>query len=198
MTQNHRALRSFLVPIIGAMVLLSPRGSLRADDDVPVPAELQASLLAKVSSYDRNLAERSGDKVRIMLVGKPSEPTSMPFVRQMAQALSDVGGFGKLPHEEQVIEYKGADDLAQKCKTEHISILYLGPGFHGDVEAIRGAFDTTPVLTVTATPADVARGIILGFDLVYGKPKLVLHLAQARKQKIDLVAEVLKLMRIIE
>jgi hypothetical protein len=196
-TKRPRAITTILVALLVALAQVLPLAVARADD-VPVPVELQATLLAKVAAYDRNLAARSGDRVRILLVGKPSDPTSMPFVRQMAQALAAVGVFGKLPHEEEIVEYKSADDLAQKCRTGRISIVYLGPGFHNDIEALRTVFESMSILTVTATPGEVPRGIVLGFDLVYGKPKLVLHLGQARKQKIDLVAEVLKMMRIVD
>jgi hypothetical protein len=166
-------------------------------DDVPVPVDLQATLLAKVVTYDRNLPERAGDRVRTLLVGRSSDPTSMPFLRQMQQALGAIDRFGSLPHTEEIVEFTTAAALLEKCRNEHIAIVYLGPGLRADIEAIRDALETLSILTVSANPEDVQRGIVLGFDLVYGKPKLVVHLAQARKQRVDLVAEVLKLMRVI-
>jgi hypothetical protein len=166
-------------------------------DDIPVPIDLQATLLAKIVTYDRNLPERAGDRVRTVLVGKSSDPTSMPFVRQMRQALGSIERFGQLAHAEEIIEFTTAAVLAEKCRNEHVSIVYLGPGLHDDIEKIRDALEPLSILTVSANPGDVSRGIVLGFDLVYGKPKLVVHLAQARKQRVDLVAEVLKLMRVI-
>ncbi len=166
-------------------------------EDIPVPTGLQATLLAKVVLYDRNLPERAGDRVRTLLIGKPSDPTSMPFVRQMRQDLGALENFGKLPHSEEIVEFANADALAAKCRSDRISIVYLGPGLHGDVEAIRDALEPLSILTVSANPEDVSRGIMLGFDLVSGKPKLVIYLAQARKQGVDLMAEVLKLMRVI-
>jgi hypothetical protein len=166
-------------------------------EDIPVLIDLQATLLAKVVAYDRNLPERAGDRVRTLLVGKPSDPTSMPFVRQMLQALGAIGSFGTLPHSEEIVEYTTAAALLEKCRNERISIVYLGPGLHNDIEPIRDALQPLSILTVSANPEDVPRGIVLGFDLVYGKPKLVVHLAQARKQRVDLIAEVLKLMRVI-
>jgi hypothetical protein len=166
-------------------------------EDIPVPTDLQATLLAKVVLYDRNLPERAGDRVRTLLIGNPSDPTSMPFVRQMRQDLGAIENFGKLPHSEEIVAFTNADALSEKCRNERISIVYLGPGLQGDVEAIRDALEPLSILTVSANPDDVSRGIVLGFDLVSGKPKLVIHLAQARKQRVDLVAEVLKLMRVI-
>jgi hypothetical protein len=189
------SLRRFAGALL-ALAVGTANGPAHADD-IPVPIDLQATLLSKVVTYDRNLPERAGDRVRTLLVGKPSDPTSMPFVRQMLQALGAIGSFGTLPHTEEIVEFTTAAALLEKCRNERISIVYLGPGLHNDIEAIRDALQPLSILTVSANPEDVPRGIVLGFDLVYGKPKLVVHLAQARKQRVDLVAEVLKLMRVI-
>jgi hypothetical protein len=40
--------------------------------------------------------------------------------------------------------------------------------------------------------------VVLGFDLVSGRPKLLVNLTQAKKQKVDLAAEILKLMKVYE
>jgi hypothetical protein len=191
-TSILRLLASTLI----ALALCLARDVAHAED-IPVPVVLQATLLAKVVGYDRNLPERAGDRVRTVLIGNPSDPTSMPFVRQMRQALASIESFGKLPHTEEIVEFTGAAALHEKCRGERISIVYLGPGLRADVEAIRDALEPLSILTVSANPEDVSRGIVLGFDLVYGKPKLVVNLAQARKQHVDLVAEVLKMMRVI-
>jgi hypothetical protein len=189
-------LRRSLLEAVVALSLTWPAGRAYADD-VPVPVELQATLLAKVVSYDRNLATRSGDRVHVLLVGKPSDPTSMPFIRQMSQALSAQGPFDRLAHDEEIVEYIDANELARRCRASRASIVYLGPGFRLDIDAIRGALESLSVLTVSAAPEDVSRGIVLGFDLVFGKPKLVVNLGQSRKQQVDFAAEMLKLVRII-
>jgi len=167
-------------------------------DDIAVPVDLQASLLAKVVTYDRNLAERAGDRVHTLLVGKSKDPTSMPFVRQMRQALGDIDTFGSYPHDEQIVEFTDAAALAEKCRSERISIVYLGPGLHDDIDAIRNALEPLSILTVSASAEEVLRGIVLGFDLVQGKPKLVIHLPQARKQHVNMQSDLLKLMRIVQ
>ena len=44
----------------------------------------------------------------------------------------------------------------------------------------------------------VPKGAVLGFDLVSGKPKLLVHLTQAKKQNAAFKAEALKLMKVFE
>jgi hypothetical protein len=169
-----------------------------ADDDMPVPIDLQAELLSKVTAYDRGAAGRAGQVVHVLLVAKHGDPSSMPAVLQMRQALTRVGLFGSLSHVEQVIEYTNAAALADMCRSQNAAIVYFGPGFRDDVASIRVALESVTTLTVAAQPADVPRGIVLGFDLVSGRPKLLYQLTQARKQHVDLKADVLKLMRIYE
>ena len=185
-----------------ALLLLALSVAVSADvagaDDIPVPYELQAQLLSKVLTYDRSLNGRAGDRVHGLLVGKPAVPTSMPAIRQMRQALGGLDNLGALPHDEEIVEFTTPAELAERCKANKVSLVYLGPGFHGDVEAIRAALEPFSIMTVSANPDDVPRGIVLGFDLISGRPKLIVHLTQARRQRVDLTAEVLKLMRVIE
>jgi len=45
-------------------------------------------------------------------------------------------------------------------------------------------------------PDYVPAGIVLGFDLVSGRPKLLVNIEQAKKQQVSLPASVLKLMKV--
>ena len=167
-------------------------------DDIRVPVELQATLLMKMAAYDRNLAKRAGDRVRVLLVGNPRDPSSMPFIRQMSEALAGIDSIDRLPHDEEIFEYKSPDDLVLKCRAGRVAIVYFGPGFRSETDAIARALESFSILTAAAAPDDVRRGIMLGFDLVASKPKLVVNLNQARKQNIDFRSDVLKLVRIVE
>jgi hypothetical protein len=53
------------------------------------------------------------------------------------------------------------------------------------------------VLTVASSAQDVENGIVLGFDVISGKPKLVVSLTQARKQNVAFNAAVLKMMKVL-
>jgi hypothetical protein len=54
------------------------------------------------------------------------------------------------------------------------------------------------VLTAGATRSFVREGIVVGFDLVGGKPKLLVHLGQARKQNVKLTARFLNLVEVVD
>jgi hypothetical protein len=172
----------------------SPAGA----ESVPVPIVLQAELLAKVLEYDRNFPTRAGDRARVLLVSQSRNADSTTVVQQMAAALGRLPQIAGLPHDEAVVSYPGAQNLARLCRDRHISVVYFGPGFHEDLEAIRAALSDIEVLSVASVPDYVQGGIVLGFDVVSGRPKLLFNLPQARLQKVDLRAAVLKLMTVIE
>jgi len=167
-------------------------------EDVAVPVSLQAELVAKVAAYDKNFAARAGDRARVLIVVKPGNADSSRFGTHMESALRGVGTIGGLPHEESIVTYAGPAKLAATCKSTRASIVYLAPGFGDEVPAIRGALDGVNVLSVAAVADEVPKGIVLGFDLVSGKPKILVQLTQAKKQDVAFKAELLKLARVYE
>jgi hypothetical protein len=167
-------------------------------EDVAVPIPLQAQLLAKVAGYDRNFVGRASGRAKIMLLVKAGNAQSSRTASEMQRELQSMPDVAGLLHDELVTEYVDAPTLKNACAQDHVGIVYVGPGLADDVGAIRAALDGGDVLTVSAVPDYVAGGIVLGFDLVSGKPKLLVHLTQARRQHVDFSSSVLKLMRIYE
>jgi len=188
--------RFALATSVVACVLLSPRTSLA--DEATVPVALQAELVAKVASYDRNLAARAGDRVHVLILVNAKSDASNSFAKHMTSALGGVDKIGGLPHDETTAPFGGAKALADTCRTKHIAIVYLAPGLADEVPAIRSALEGVNVLSVAADAAEVPKGIVLGFDLVSGKPKIVVHLGQAKKQEVAFKAELLKLAKVHE
>jgi hypothetical protein len=188
--------RRFAVLAVG---LAAPFVVRRAEaESVPVPVVLQAELLAKVLEYDRNFGARAGERTRVLLVTQPTNADSTTVVQQMAAALGRLPQMGGLPHDEIIVGYPGPQELAKICRDRHIAVVYFGPGFRDDLGALRAAFSTVDVMSVASVPDYVQGGIILGFDVVSGRPKLLFNLPQARLQNVDLRAAVLKLMTVIE
>lgn len=165
-------------------------------EDVPVPIGLQAELLTKVAGYDRNLTARAGDRVRVLLLQKPGDADSARVATQMQSALAQIPTIAGLPHDDAVVAWKGAQALVDAIKTQHVAIVFFTPGFSDDLDAIRNALSGVDVLSAAAAPGYVPRGIVLGFDLVGGKPKLLVHIEQAAKQNVAFRAEVLKMMKV--
>jgi len=168
-------------------------------EDVAVPIGLQVDLLVKVAAYDKNLPPRAGDRVRLVILTKAGNSESARAAGQMEKALAGKETIANLPHEDTVQPFSDAASLVRACKSKRLAIVYLAPGFSDEeIASIAKALDGVDVLTASSVASFVPKGIVLGFDLVSGKPKLLIHLGQARRQRVDLSADVLKLMRVYE
>jgi len=183
--------RSFALTLL---LLMLP--TLGIAQSMQVPSAVQAELTVKVAGYDRNFAARAGSKAVILLAAMPDDPESMRAALELKGALSRLPSVGDLPHEEQIVTFSNAAALADNVRARRAAIVYFGPGFTKQIPAIREAFSSLDVLTVGAVPDYVPSGIVLGFDLVSGRPKLLINIPQAHKQHVAFPASVLNLMKV--
>jgi hypothetical protein len=177
------------------IVLAGPWG--RAEEAV-LPIAIQVELLVKVASYDRNFQQRAGDRAHIFIFTKPGNGDSARIAAQVEAGLARAPQIGGLPHDETVTPYRGATELANLCRTERAAIIFFGPGFRDEIAAIREALDGVDVLSASAIPEYVEAGIVLGFDVASGRPELLVNLPQAKRQKVALRADVLRLMKVFQ
>jgi len=184
----------YFLTLAALAVWLGARSSLA--QATGVPAELQAELLSKLSAYDRNFPARAGKEAIVLIVVKSGSAKSALSGATIKAALSRLDRLGGVPHQEQVIQYESAAALAGACRSKRAAIVYVTPGFEDDIDAIKNALTGVDVLSVSAVPEHVPRGIVLGFEAVSGKSKITINIAQARRQRVDFKADVLKLMKV--
>jgi hypothetical protein len=182
-----------LATVTAVLTILTVSSAAESD---AVPAEIQAELLSKLVTYDRNFAARVGDTVRVLIVIKRDRPRSQLSAAEMRSALAHVDRIGGLPHQETVVPYEGAEGLAARCRSDRVAAVYLTPGFDDDIERIRAALSNVSVLSVGAVPGYVPEGVVLGFELESGKPKILINLEQARLQSVNFPADLLRLMKV--
>ncbi len=184
-------------PPLAVAALLAALALPARAEDVPVPINLQADLLFMIAAQDRNLPERAGEVVRVLIVVKAGEEAARAAAQFKAAAAAGKPKVAGLPHAEEVVPFAGAAALAEACKARRAAILYLAPGFTGaEATAIGQALEGGNVLSAAAEPGLVTKGVVLGFDLVAGRAKLLVDLTQAGKQRVSFSPEVLGLMAV--
>jgi hypothetical protein len=169
-----------------------------AAQSVAVPLRLQAELLAKVAPYDRSFTARARGRVLVLIVHKQGDAESERVAEQFRAELAVLPNIGGLPHSEELVAYTTPQAIAELCKSRLPAIVYLSAGLGEPMEAIARALDGISVLSVGATAAYVPRRAVLGFDVESGKPKLVVHLRQARLQQVAFKPELLSLAKVIQ
>jgi hypothetical protein len=181
-------------------VLLVGASALRpaaAAEAARVPARLQAELLAKVAAYDgRFVARARGRALVLVVVARAAE--SERFGSQIRAELAGQTRIGGVEHMEDVVEFVSAAELARACRERQPAVVYLAPGLSDAAPSIAEALAGLDVLSVSAVADDVERGIVLGFDVVSGKPKLVVNLPRARAQNVAFKPELLRLARVVQ
>jgi hypothetical protein len=181
-----------------ACLLIALAGVRGRAEEAVLPIAIQVELLVKVASYDRNFQQRAGERAKIVIFTKPGNGDSARVAAQVEAGLARAAQIGGLPHDEVVTAYPGPAELANVVRAQRAAIIFFGPGFRQDVPAIREALDGVDVLSVSAIPEYVEAGIVLGFDVASGRPELLVNLPQARRQKVALRSDVLRLMKVFQ
>jgi hypothetical protein len=166
-------------------------------EEVAVPVGLQAELLVKAAAYDRHLPARAGATVVVVVLVKPGSGDSERVAAQITSALGAEPTIARLRHREEVLSFTNVAAMVAACGKLHPSIIYVTPGFSDEIPAIAQALRGADVLTVAAMPSYVSIGIVLGFDIQSGRPKLVVHLKQAKEQHVEFDAAFLELARLV-
>ena len=166
-------------------------------DESFAPASVQAQLLTRILPFDRGFAGRVGNgNVVVELVQIGGDPDSASAVLHMDRALSDVGTVADRPLSTRTVTFKSPTDLASAARSDGVHVLYLSPGLGAYVPAIGLALVGSGILTFAAVEDFVSLGAVLGVAIAGGKPRISVNLAQARAQKIDFPASVLKLAKV--
>lgn len=141
-----------------------------------VPLNLQAKLMLKILSMDRNFA-RFGDPIKI--------------------GTSDDNLLSELNAIKGKMKVKGKDFVAEKMASPddvtNFKVIYVGKNWASNYAAASGKAAASQVLMFCETEQGVmAGGGAVSFKAVGGKPKIVVNLENAKKQGTDFPANFLK------
>lgn len=179
--------------LAAALTLLSPAGLAQSSS---VPASIQAELLAKLEGYDKGFAERAGELANVVLLVKAGSARSDLSAAEMKLALSRLERLGGLPHRETILTFTTAPALVQKIREGRVAVVYVTPGFEGEIGKLRDALSNVNVLTLGAVATYVPDGLVLGFELESGKPRILFNLEQAKRQGVKFPADLIRLMKV--
>ncbi len=179
--------------LLVCVALCAPRVAVA--QSIRVPIDLQVKLLGKVAPYDRHFKARAGDRVEVLVVRRSGDPLSKRVSGEMARELGKLDDIGGRALRVRTYDYENAAELRALVASERIAIVYFAPGFRDSLEDIASELDGSDVLSVASVASDVP-GLVLGFDLVSSKPKMLLDLEQAKRQNVAFRSKVLKLMKV--
>ncbi|MDP9034978.1 MAG: YfiR family protein [Myxococcota bacterium] len=169
-----------------------------ASADSGVPFGMQALLVSRLGTFDRNFKARARPVAKVLVLHRGGNSDSAFEGASLARALAELHEIGGVPANVEEAEYRDADALANRCRTDRLAVIYLTVGLESETARIANALTGVDVLTVGTTARHAENGAVVGFVLDEARPKIVLNLTRARAQNVDFKAEVLKLSRIVE
>jgi hypothetical protein len=194
MVRGRKASRVVVVVVVA---LVGASRVVRADDP-SVPLQLQVELSAKILEYVEEPPLLSLDRVRIGIVVKAGSPESTHAGAELKVTFDHVGPVGGRAHEQSIVDWSGAAPLIERAHREGLIVLYFTPGLDAEVRVVARALEGQRLITIAAVDSYVSDGMILGFELVSGHPKMIFNLAQSRRQGVALRAAIMKLVRIVK
>ncbi len=166
--------------------------------DSGVPLAMQALLVSRLGTFDRNFKARARPVANVLVLHRVGNSDSAFEGASLARALAELHDIGGVPAKVEEAEFSDAEAVANRCRTEKLSVVYLTVGLESEAGRIANALAGIDVLTVGTTAKHAENGAVVGFTLEEARPKIVLNLKRARAQNVDFKAEVLKLAWIVD
>lgn len=166
-------------------------------EEVTVPMALQVDLLGRVVRFERSYVAHARDPALVVVVDKRNTVVSARAAAQVSAAIAQTGSLGGRPAKTTVHTF--STPAALRAASGTAAVIYLMPGFsRSETQSIAVAFADAGVLSVAAFADDVEGGMSLGFELAGSKPRIVVNLPQARAQRLDFSAQLLRLARVVQ
>ena len=166
---------------------------------MPVPPPMQASLFAKILTFDRNLKVRAGNDIRIGVLYqrkvRASIEAQVDFIRAMCPDPSQrIEG---LALKCMALEWTDAADVEATLLRNGIRFLYVAPLRAVAIEEIVAISHARKITTLTGVPEYVEKGIALGLTLRAERPLILVDLAGSRAEGANFNSQLLKLAQVV-
>jgi len=131
--------------------------------------------------------------VQVLILTNPDRPDSLQAAALIESALRREPTIAGLPHSITSVPFAAVETLTAEVQRRSVSIVYLTPGLDAHLEPICKALEPFGVLTVTTLSDYVRRCAVLGFQVVAGRPRILIHLLHAQRSGIRFRSDLLQL-----
>jgi hypothetical protein len=189
-------MRRPLGALLVAALLLLTAVPMRAQES-GVPIALQVELLGRVLWYERGLQKSPDKELRAVIVERAADAASKLAAAQLIAQLERVKQLGGKRVAARRVVFDSAEQIGRVVQEQRAYLACLTPGLGKVAAELARVFAARGVFSVSTQGADTARGIVLGFELESGKPRILLNLTQARAQKLDFNAQLLRVVQVV-
>ena len=168
-------------------------------EDVAVPISIQFPLLLKILQFDKNLYERSGERIVIGVAYQGRFRASLRAKEEMLQAAEDqapvtVAG---LPVDIVAVDIE-RENLSAALKSMDIDVVYVTPLRSVDIRSITKCTRARGITSMTGVDEYVRSGISVGVGIWQEKPSVMVNLAASKAEGTNFSSRLLSLARRVE
>ncbi len=188
-----------LLPLGLVCAALLCAGAAAPTGESGLPAELQAQLLVKILSFDRNLGVRpEGELVVGILVQRKFRP-SLDAASEMFDALSVLGRVELLGARvrPQYVEVDAAEELELALAAAQVDVLYVSPLRAMTVPQITRVSRPLGLHTITSVTRYVDEGLAVGLGMRDERPEIVISRSAAEGEGADFASSLLRIARVV-
>lgn len=187
---RRRVAINWVFSVATSVVIAASATRVQAAEQVPAP--LQVAILVKVLVYDRTIATRSRDGLRLGVVFDPDRASSTnardEFIKAFNETPRKVGD--KITIElVQVSQAKLADEASK------LDIVYVADG--ADVAKVVEIARKEHLITFASDRDAVVGGVVLGLVPRGDKPKLLINVGASVASGMELDPQVLRLAELV-
>ncbi len=168
--------------------------------EMAVPIDVQYLIFMKILGFDRNLDLASQAELRIGVIFQTkfneSLRTKELFI-ETAQKNQSI----KVNNRQVILvplEVAERDGVEKAIRDAGVSVLYVTPLRAFNIKDITAIARANKIVTLTGVPAYVSLGIAMGLDVKGDKPQILVNLAAAKAEGMNLSSQMLKLTKIID
>ena len=157
-----------------------------------VPAPLQVAILVKILVYDRTIATRSRDGLRVGVVFDPDRESSTRARDEFTKAFNETP---RKVGDKIVIELVAVSQDKLAAEAGKLDILYVADG--ADVTKVVELAKKHRLITFASDRAAVEEGVVLGLVPRGDKPKLLINVGASVSSGMELDPSVLRLAELV-
>ena len=172
-----------------------------AAQTMPIPVDLQLTLLLKVISFDRSFQYKARSAIIIGVVYLPGDATSVKAKDDMVANLQRLERttIKTLPIKYVVLEFRDVPTLDKAVKAGKVNVLYVAPGLGDQLPHLVKMARSYAITTATGVPEFVQRGIAVGIGMKADKKaEVLINLSSSRSEGSDFDAVLLRLATVVK
>jgi len=171
-----------------------------AGADQRLPVKVRVAILFKTLTYDLNLKSRCPGGLRIGVVGRVGNESSLSIARETIEEIKANSGkkVKGLGISVEPVIVAGLEGIKKAVEEKEINLLYLSPGMTNLLDPIIKYAVKNKIVLLTGESEHVKKGAAVGAVLRDKKPKILVHLKLAGAQGAKFDARLLRLVEVVK